>query len=54
MNAHIAPARDCIDHIADSHTMVPSIRLVLPVMSSNKYWRPVRIGNHITIAPRLF
>lgn len=27
------------------------INLVLPVISSNRYWRPVRIGNHITIVP---
>lgn len=25
--------------------------LTLPVMSANKYWRPVHIGNHITIVP---
>lgn len=43
-NARIAhaPARDSVQ---------TSIRLVLPVLSSNKYWRPVRIGNHITIVP---
>lgn len=27
------------------------ITLSLPVMSSNKYWRPVRLGTHITIVP---
>lgn len=28
-----------------------TIVLTLPVMSANKYWRPVRIGDHITIVP---
>lgn len=29
-----------------------SVTLVLPYpISSNRYWRPVRIGNHITIVP---
>lgn len=27
------------------------ITFVCPVMSANKYWRPVRIGQHITIVP---
>lgn len=27
------------------------IVLTLPVLSANKYWRPVRIGQHITIVP---
>ncbi len=26
------------------------LKLPYPI-SSNKYWRPVRIGNHITIVP---
>lgn len=39
--AQIAPAR-----------ALEAIRLVLPYpISSNRYWRPVRIGNHITIVP---
>jgi len=40
--ASIAPARE---------TPQP-IRLVLPYpISANRYWRPVRIGKHITIVP---
>jgi len=27
-----------------------TLKLPYPI-SSNKYWRPVRIGNHITIVP---
>lgn len=42
---------------ADRSHYVPArapevLRLVLPYpISSNRYWRPVRIGNHITIVP---
>jgi crossover junction endodeoxyribonuclease RusA len=57
MNARIAPAQvgdilsPTANVIAPARESSQPIRLVLPVMSSNKYWRPVRIGNHITIVP---
>jgi crossover junction endodeoxyribonuclease RusA len=40
-------------HYAHGHAEnAGAIRLVLPpAISANKYWRPVRIGNHITIVP---
>ncbi len=57
MNAHIAHAQEPLIDVAGS-VMDPfakdlgPVRLVLPYpISSNRYWRPVRIGNHITIVP---
>lgn len=49
--AHIARVtdRDGCDPRNEAHA---AVRLVLPYpISSNRYWRPVRIGNHITIVP---